>query len=137
MTTTAPTTETAAANEALVRGLVDAFVRGNLGTVRGYFAEDAVWDLPGRGVLAGTYHGPDAIVGFLARAYELSAGTLSLELFDVLSSPHGACQVQRVTAELPGKRLDCVELLAHEIRDGRIVTTHHRPDAHAIDEFFG
>lgn len=127
----------AGANEALVRGLVDAFVHGDLETVRGCFAEEAVWDLPGRGVLAGTYTGPEAIIGFLARSFELSGGSLSVELHDVLSSPHGACQVQRVTAELPGRRLDCVELLAHEIRDGLIVRTHHRPDAHALDAFFG
>lgn len=138
MTTThAAVTDAAAANEALVRDLVAAFLRGDLETVRGYFADEAVWDLPGRGVLAGTYHGPDAIVGFLARAFELSGGTLSLQLMDVFSSPSGACHVQRVSAELPGKSLDTIEVLAHEIHDSRIIVTHHRPDAYAIDEFFG
>jgi ketosteroid isomerase-like protein len=134
---TATDTQTASTNEALARAMVSAFLQGDLAAVREHFAEDATWDLPGRGVLAGTYRGPDAIIGFLARAFELSAGTLSLEVHDVLSSPTGACQVQRVTAELPGKRLDCIELISHEIQDGRIVSTHHRPDAHALDEFFG
>lgn len=46
-------------------------------------------------------------------------------------------QVQRVTADHDGRRLDCVELLAHHIVDGRIVHTYHRPDQPAIDAFFG
>lgn len=124
-------------NEKLVRTMVEAFQRGDLDTVGASFAADAVWDLPGRGVLAGTYTGPEEIVGFLARSYEMSGGTLAIDLIDVLSSEHGAAHVQRVTAHRDGRTLDCIETLAHTIVDGRITTTHHRPDAHAIDEFFG
>ena len=76
------------------------------------------------------------ILGFLARAYELSGGTLRLELIDVLGSDWGAVQVQHVRARLDGRTLDCVEVLAHEIVDGRIVRTYHRPDQYAIDAFF-
>jgi ketosteroid isomerase-like protein len=129
-------TATATANAAVAREVVDAFQRGDLPTVAARFAPDAVWDLPGRGVLAGEYKGPDAIVGFLARAFELSGGTLRLEVLDVLGSDRGAAHVQRVTADHDGRHLDCVEVLAHEIVDGLIVRTHHRPDAYAIDAFF-
>jgi ketosteroid isomerase-like protein len=127
----------ATANAAVVRGVIDAFSRGDLATVATHFSPDAVWDLPGRGVLAGEYKGPDAIVGFLARAFELSGGTLRLEVLDVLASERGGAHVQRVTADHDGRHLDCVEILAHEIVDGRIVRTHHRPDPYAIDSFFG
>jgi nanoRNase/pAp phosphatase (c-di-AMP/oligoRNAs hydrolase) len=30
-----------------------------------------------------------------------------------------------------------VEILAHHIVDGVIISTHHRPDQDAIDAFFG
>jgi hypothetical protein len=33
--------------------------------------------------------------------------------------------------------LECVEILAHDIADGAIVRTYHRPDQYAIDAFFG
>ena len=131
------TTGTAASNAALVRALIDEFGRGDLTAVASHFAPDAVWDLPGRGVLAGRYAGPDAIVGFLARAFELSGGTLRLEVLDILGSDRGAAHVQRVSAEHDGRRLDCVEILHHDIVDGQIVRTHHRPDPYAIDAFFG
>jgi hypothetical protein len=124
-------------NATLVRTLIDEFQRGDLAAVATHFAPDAIWELPGRGSLAGQYKGPEAIVGFLARSFELSGGTLRLEVLDVLASDGGAAHVQRVSAEHDGRRLDCVEVLAHEIRDGLIVRTHHRPDPYAIDAFFG
>ena len=73
----------------------------------------------------------------MAKSYELSGGTLRLELIDILGSDWGAVQVQYVRANRDGKVLDCVEVLAHEIVDGRIVRTYHRPDQTAIDAFFG
>jgi ketosteroid isomerase-like protein len=125
------------ANATLTRTMVDAFLRGDLATVASAFADDAVWDLPGRSAVAGDYKGPEAIVGFLARSFELSGGTLRLELIDILGSDWGAVQVQRVRADHDGRSLDCVEVLAHEIVDGRIVRTYHRPDQDAIAAFFG
>lgn len=124
-------------NATLARTLIAAFLRGDLAAVASHFADDAVWELPGRGALAGEYKGPEAIVGFLGRSFELSGGTLSLEVVDVMGSDWGAVHVQRVSAEHGGRRLDCVEVLAHRIVDGRIVHTYHRPDQYAIDAFFG
>jgi len=127
---------TAESNAALIRSVVEEFQRGDLAAVATHFAPDAVWELPGRGALAGEYKGPEAIVGFLARSFELSGGTLRLDVLDVLGSPGGGAHVQRVTAEHEGRRLDCVEVIAHEIVEGRIVHTYHRPDPYAIDAFF-
>lgn len=62
-------------NATLARTLIAAFLRGDLAAVASHFADDAVWELPGRGVLAGEYKGPEAIVGFLGRSFELSGGT--------------------------------------------------------------
>jgi ketosteroid isomerase-like protein len=124
-------------NAALARDLIAAFTRGDLATVAEHFAPDAVWELPGTSPVTGTYTGPEQIAGFLAKAYEMSGGTLALDVIDVLGSDWGAVQVQRVTAETGDRRLDCIEILAHEIVDGRIVQTYHRPDQYALDGFFG
>ncbi len=136
-TASAAHTPDPAANTLLVRRMIADFRRGDLEAVAMHFSDDAVWDLPGRGTLAGVYTGPQQITGFLARSYELSGGTLDLEVIDVLGSNRGAAQLQRVTAHRDGRQLDCVEALVHEIVDGYIVRTHHRPDAHALDDFFG
>lgn len=127
----------AASNETLVRTVVEEFTRGDLAAVATHFAPNAVWELPGRGTLAGEYKGAEEIIGFLARSFELSGGTLSLEVLDVLASDRGAAHVQRVTAEHNGARLDCVEVVAHEIENGLITHSYHRPDPYAIDAFFG
>jgi ketosteroid isomerase-like protein len=123
-------------NAELVRRMVDAFSRGDLATVATHFAPDAVWDLPGTSPVAGTYTGPEQIVGFLAKSYELSGGTLALDLISIVGDDWGAVQVQRITAKHAGRELDCVEVLAHEIVDGTIVRTYHRPDQYAVDGFF-
>jgi ketosteroid isomerase-like protein len=124
-------------NTQLVKRLHDAFTSGDLAALPDFFAEDAVWELPGRGTIAGEYKGPDAIVGFLRRSFELSGGTLRLRLLAMMGDDWGAVHVQEVTAEHGGRRLACVEVLAHQIVDGRIVHTYHRPDQYAIDAFFG
>jgi hypothetical protein len=66
-----------------------------------------------------------------------TGGTLRLDAPEVLASQNGAAHVQRVTAEHQGRRLDCVEVLAHRIVDSLIVHTYHRPDEYAIDTFLG
>jgi ketosteroid isomerase-like protein len=124
-------------NLTLVRNLHTAFTSGDIAALPGFFAADAVWELPGRGTLAGEYKGPEAIVGFLGRSFELSGGTLRLELHAMFGDDWGACHVQTVTADHGGRRLNCVEVLAHRIVDGKIVHTYHRPDQYALDAFFG
>ena len=43
-----------AANEAVVRRIFDAFARKQGFALRGVFADDAVWTVPGDGAMAGT-----------------------------------------------------------------------------------
>ena len=54
-------------HEAVVREIFGAFARKEGFALRGLFAEDAVWSVPGRGIMAGTYRGRDEIFRFLAR----------------------------------------------------------------------
>lgn len=124
-------------NTALVQKLLGAFQAGDLATVGSCLAPDAVWDFSGRSVVSGTFKGPDEIIGFLARAYELSGGTLSIDLIDLTSSDSGATQVQWVSADHGGRSMRAVELLHHEINDGVVVRTWHRSDEGAIAGFFG
>ncbi|MDN5859071.1 MAG: nuclear transport factor 2 family protein [Pseudonocardia sp.] len=124
-------------NTTLVRRLHTAFTSGDIAALPGFFAADAIWELPGRGTLAGEYKGPEAIVGFLGRSFELSGGTLRLELLAMMGDDWGAVHVQQVSGEHGGRRLDCIEVLAHRVVDGKIVHTYHRPDQYAVDAFFG
>lgn len=133
----APAVTPAAANADLVRAMIHAFHSGDLAAVGGYFAPGAVWEFPGRSVVNGAYTGPEQITGFLARCFELSGGTLRTELIDVTASANGACHVQWVSADHGGRSFRAVEILHHEVEDGRIVRTWHRSDEGAITGFFG
>lgn len=123
-------------NAAVLRRVLDAFNEGDMETVRGAFAQDAVWHVPGKSQLAGDHQGPDAIVGFIGSAVEMAQGTFQLESLDVMASEDHGVSWQHITAERDGKSLDQVEALVCRIRDGKVVEVWHRPEQYALDEFF-
>ncbi len=123
-------------NAALLRRYLEALSQGDMDTVREAFAEDAVWHLPGNSPLAGHHKGPDAILEFIDRSFEMTGGTFRLELLDVMASDEHGVQWQRITAERDGKSLDEVEAIVCRMREGKIEEVWHRPDQYALDEFF-
>ena len=123
-------------NAALLRRYLEALSQGDMETVREAFAQDAVWHLPGNSPLAGDHEGPDAILEFIGRAFEMTGGTFRLELLDVMASDEHGVQWQRITAEREGKTLDEVEAIVCRIREGKIAEVWHRPEQYALDEFF-
>lgn len=123
-------------NATLLRHLFGAFYEGDMETIKGGFAEDAVWHMPGKSQLAGDHQGPDAIVGFIERSVELAEGTFQLELLDVMASEDHGVSWQRITAERGDKTLDQNEALVFRIRDGKIAEVWHRPEQYALDEFY-
>src|SRR3970282_2240071 len=70
----------AAENEALVRTIFDAFAPQEVFALRGLFAEDAVWTVPGRVVMAGVYRGREEIFRFLALLPKQTDGTYGSRL---------------------------------------------------------
>jgi len=105
----------AAENEALVRNVFTAFARKEGFALRGLFAEDAVWHVPGRGVMAGVYRGRDQIFRFLARLPRETDGTYSSELVDVLASDRRAAALYRASGNRHGRRLELDQVLLFRI----------------------
>ncbi len=103
-------------NAALLRRYLEALSQSDMDSVREAFAEDAVWHLPGNSPLAGDHKGPDAILEFIGRAFEMSGGTFRLELLDVMASDEHGVQWQRITAQREGKTLDEVEALTRAFK---------------------
>ena len=74
-------------NEDLVREGFAAFSRGDMDYLqKQFFAEDVRFHLPGRSLLAGDYEGPQQVMQLFARLFELTGGTFSVELHDVLAN---------------------------------------------------
>ncbi len=110
----------AADNEAVVRRIFDAFARREGLALRGLFAEDAVWSVPGRGVMAGVYRGREAIFRFLAKLPKETDGTYGSELIDVLASTTRAAALYRARGTRHGKTLELDQVLLFRLEDGLI-----------------
>ena len=101
----------AAENTAVVRRIFDAFARKEGLALRGLFAEDAVWSVPGRGVMSGLYEGREAIFRFLAKLPKETDGTYGSELVDVLASETRAAALYRARGTRHGRTLELDQVL--------------------------
>jgi ketosteroid isomerase-like protein len=127
----------AAENEAIVRRIFDAFAQQEGFALRGLFAEDAVWSVPGSGVMAGVYRGRDEIFRFLARLPKETEGTYSSELVDVLASDGRAAALYRARGTRHGRTLELDQVLLFEIEDGLVREVLALPsDPEAFEAFW-
>ena len=126
-----------ARSAALARRIFEAFERRDAFVLRGLFAEDAVWRVSGRNVLAGTYRGRREIIRFLGSLPRLTDGTYSSELVDVLASDERAAVLYRARGLRHGVELDIDQLLLFTLRDGRVAAVDAYPsDPVAFDAFW-
>jgi len=124
-------------NEDLIRAGLDAFGKGDLDAVRGFFADDIAWHSPGRNPLAGDYKGIDQVMGLFARLFELTGGTFRLEVHDVLANDEHGVVLATAKAEKGGKTLSDNGVQVFHLRDGKVTESWlHPSDQYEADEFF-
>jgi ketosteroid isomerase-like protein len=127
----------AAENEALVRQIFDAFARKEGFALRGLFAPDAVWTVPGRGVMAGVHHGRDEIFRFLQRLPKETDGTYGSTLRDVLASGERAAALYTARGTRRGRTLELEQVLVFRIEAGLVVEVLALPsDPDSFEEFW-
>jgi ketosteroid isomerase-like protein len=127
----------AAENAALVRGIFAAFARKEGFALRGLFADDAVWKVPGRGVMAGVYHGREEIFRFLARLPRETDGTYGSELVDVLASDERAAALYRARGTRHDRTLELDQVLLFRIEGGLVREVLALPtDPEAFETFW-
>ena len=120
-----------------MRLIFDAFARKQGFALRGLFATDAVWTVPGDGVMAGVYRGREAIFRFLARLPRETGGTYTSRLVDVLASEERAAALYRASGERRGRRLDLDQVLLFRLADGIVTEVLALPsDPSAFDAFW-
>jgi len=127
----------AADNAAIVERIFDAFARKEGLALRGLFGEDAVWHVPGRGVMAGTYRGREAIFRFLAELPKQTDGSYRSELIDVLASDDRAAALYRARGERHGRTLELDQVLLFRIAGAHVQEVLALPsDAGAFEAFW-
>ena len=127
----------AAENAAVVRRIFDAFARKQGFALRDLFAPDAVWTVPGDGVMAGVFRGREEIFRFLGRLPKETDGTYSSRLIDVLASDDRAAALYRATGERRGEQLDLDQVLLFRLEHGLVQEVLALPsDPAAFEEFW-
>jgi len=127
----------AAESEAIVRRIFDAFARKEGLALRGLFAEDAVWTVPGHGAMAGVYRGRESIFRFLARLSKETEGTYGSELLDVLTSGQRAAALYRARGTRHGRTLELDQVLLFTIEGGLVREVLALPsDPEAFETFW-
>ena len=125
-------------NEDLVREGFAAFGRGDMDALRKQiFTDDVHWHNPGRGPISGDYEGIEQVLQLFARLFELSGGTFSAELHDVLANDEHVVALLSTRAERAGKQLTDNLTTTFHIRDGKVSEAWNQStDLYAVDEFY-
>ncbi len=111
----------AAENADVVRRGYEAFSAGDLQTLGALFGEDAVWHVPGHGVLSGTKRGRETILGYFRELGERSQGSLQVTVRDVVGGENHTVGIHHAQAERDGKTLDQDTAAVFVLRDGKVV----------------
>ena len=125
-------------SEDLLREGFAALERGDMDALRNqFFAADVRWHAPGRSLISGDYEGIEQVLQFFARLFELTGGTLSLELHDVLANDEHAVELVTVRGERAGKQLNDNMVQISHLRDGKAYEVWNQAtDQYAQDEFW-
>jgi hypothetical protein len=127
----------AAENAQVVRRGYEAFSTGDMATLSELFAEDAVWNVAGTGVLSGPKHGREAIIGHFGELFSRSDGTVRVTLHDVVSGDDHTVGVQSNHAERNGKVIDADAVLVFHLRDGQVTEVQeYGTDTARMDDFW-
>jgi ketosteroid isomerase-like protein len=117
----------AAANDQLLRDGYAAFAAGDLPAVERLFRPDAVWHAQRLGCLSGAHRGWPAIAGFFGRTMELTRGTFTVTIEEVLTNETGGAAVVRSRGERDGRRLDERQVHLFRLDGDRVVEVWQFP----------
>ena len=107
----------------LVRKGYAAFSAGDADTLSELMSPDIVHIVPGSSPLSGAHKGFPNVLAMYGQLGELSAGTMKVDLQDVVSDGgNRVIAIHRATATRPdGRSMDMQEALLFTISDGKVV----------------
>lgn len=120
----------------LVRRGYEAFIAGDMDTLRDLFTEDAVWHVGGNGSLSGDKKGRDAILAYFGELGSRSKGSLKVTVEDVANGDKYTIGVQSNHAERDGKTLDQRSVTVFTISGGKVAEALEAPEDTAMASDF-
>jgi ketosteroid isomerase-like protein len=128
----------AQSNADAMRKGYEAFSRGDMDALRNeLFTSDVVWHQGGRNQTAGDFRGPDEVIGLFGKLFQLTDGTFSVAVHDMLASDEHVVVLAKVNAQRAGKTIQHGEYchVCH-FRDGKLseawIVNMDQPE---VDEF--
>jgi ketosteroid isomerase-like protein len=124
-------------NEDRVREAFAAWERADVEALRQAFTDNIRYHIPGRSPLAGDYEGTEQVLQFFVRVIELTGGTFSFELHDVLANDEHAVALFTVRGERAGKQLNDNTVQISHFRDGKASEVWtYQTDQYEVDKFW-
>ncbi|MGO4189930.1 nuclear transport factor 2 family protein [Pseudarthrobacter sp. TAF60_1] len=105
---------------AVVRRGYEAFNSGDMETLKGLFAPDAVYRVGGSGGLAGVKQGSDEILAYFGELFSRSGGTTKVELQDVIPGERHTVGLQTAQAQRNGQSMEQHGVLVFTLTDGKV-----------------
>jgi uncharacterized protein len=125
------------ANEELLRRGYAAFERGDIDTVMSIFDDDIRWHVPGKSPLAGDLRGKEEVLAFFGRLAELSGGSFSAEVHDVLANDEHVVVLVILRGERAGKMYGGMAAHIWHVAGGKATEFWTAStDLYAADEFW-
>ncbi|MGB9377739.1 MAG: nuclear transport factor 2 family protein [Mycobacteriales bacterium] len=121
----------------LIRRGYAAYVSGDMDTINGLFADDVVWHVAGKSVIAGDHKGKQEVFSLFGQLAELSGGTSTVEVHDLLANDEHCVAIVTETATRNGTtgRFDAVHVL--HVRNGKVTEFWDaHPEQQAADAFW-
>ena len=123
---------------AIAREGFEAFTKGDLSVLADQLHPEAVYFFPGRSAVAGYHHGREQVLDFFASIFELSDGTLSVDLRGILSTTNQAVLLWHNGARRGSTQLDGLMCEILDIEGDQVVAaTFYTSDQGAVDDFLG
>jgi len=124
-------------NVELVKRGYAAFSAGDMATLNDLFADDAVWNSAGSGVMSGPKQGRGAILAYFGELMTRSGGTFGVNLLDIVGGDEHVFALQHSHAEREGKVIDQNAVNVFHIVDGVVqdVQDFYR-DTKLTDDFW-
>ena len=124
-------------NVAIIRKAYEEFAHGNIPAVFGVFDAEITWHVPGRGPLSGDFQGHDALAGFFRRTMELSGGTFSIDVHNVLADDDLVIALVTVKAQRNGVAASFPEVHVWRMKSGMAIQfREYQGDEQREDQFW-